>query len=119
MADLQAEIQAAADEMVASGAETGLQIAVRRHGRAVADVVSGVADPGTGAEVSPGTLFYAASAAKGVAASLAHVLAERGALGYDLRVADVWPEFGSRGKDRVARPPMPRGRFGQTRHSFA
>ena len=38
MADLQAEIQAAADEMVASGAETGLQIAVRQHGHVVADV---------------------------------------------------------------------------------
>jgi CubicO group peptidase (beta-lactamase class C family) len=92
MADLQAEIQAAADEMVASGPETGLQIAVRQHGHVVADVVSGVADPRTGAGVRPGTLFYAASAAKGVASSLAHVLAERGDLGYDMRVADVWPE---------------------------
>ena len=101
MADVQAGIQAAADEMVASGTETGLQIAVRQHGHVVADVVSGVADPRTGAGVRPGTLFYAASAAKGVAASLAHVLAERGDLGYDLRVADVWPEFGTRGKDRV------------------
>jgi CubicO group peptidase (beta-lactamase class C family) len=101
MADLQAEIQAAADEMVACGAETGLQIAVRRNGCAVADVVSGVADPRTGARVHPGTLFYAVSAGNGVAASLAHVLAERGDLGYDIRVADVWPEFGSRGKDRI------------------
>ena len=101
MADVQAGIQAAADEMVTSGTETGLQIAVRQHGHVVADVVSGVADPRTGAGVRPGTLFYAASAAKGVAASLAHVLAERGDLGYDLRVADVWPEFGTRGKDRV------------------
>ena len=101
MADLQAEVQAAADEMVASGPETGLQIAVRQHGHVVADVVSGVADPRTGAGVRPGTLFYAASAAKGVASSLAHVLAERGDLGYDMRVADVWPEFGSRGKERI------------------
>ena len=101
MADLAAQIQAAADQMVAPGPETGLQIAVRRHGHVVADVVSGVADPRTGAEVCPGTLFYAASAAKGVASSLAHVLAERGDLGYDMRVADVWPEFGSRGKDRI------------------
>lgn len=35
MADVQAEIQAAAEEMVASGAETGLQIAaVMRNGPA-------------------------------------------------------------------------------------
>ena len=100
-AGLQAGLQAAADEMVAAGAETGLQIAVRQRGRVVADVVSGLADPRTGAEVRPGTLFYAVSTAKGVAASLAHVLAERGDLDYDLRVADVWPEFGAHGKDRV------------------
>ena len=45
MADLQAQVQAAADEMVAAGTETGLQVAVHRHGRVVADVVSGLADP--------------------------------------------------------------------------
>jgi CubicO group peptidase (beta-lactamase class C family) len=75
MADLQVGIQATADEMVASGAETGLQIAARQHGHVIADVVSGVADPRTGAGVRAGTLFYAASTAKGVAASLAHGLA--------------------------------------------
>jgi CubicO group peptidase (beta-lactamase class C family) len=78
MADLQAEIQAA-----------------------VGDVVSGPEDPGTGTRVTPGTLFYAASAAKGVAASLAHVLAERGDITYDLRLADVWPQFAARGKEQT------------------
>jgi hypothetical protein len=47
MADLQAEVQAAAGELVAAGTETGLQVAVLRHGRVLADVVSGVADPQT------------------------------------------------------------------------
>ena len=101
MADLQAEIQAAAGEMVAAGTETGLQVAVHRHGRVVADVVSGAEDRGTGTPVTPGTLFYAASAAKGVAASLAHVLAERGDITYDLRLADVWPQFAARGKEQT------------------
>src|ERR1700741_1324173 len=95
MADLQAKVQAAAGELVAAGTETGLQVAVLRHGRVLADVVSGVADAQTAKPVSPGTLFYAASTAKGVAASLAHVLAERGDITYDLRLADGWP----------ARPP--------------
>jgi len=36
MADLQAEVQAAADDLVAGGSETGLQIAVHRYGRVVA-----------------------------------------------------------------------------------
>ena len=97
----QAGIQAAADELVACGVETGLQVAVIKNGRVVADVVSGVADPRTGAGVCGDTLFWAASTAKGVAASLAHVLVERGELAYDMRAAEVWPEFGSHGKDKV------------------
>jgi CubicO group peptidase (beta-lactamase class C family) len=104
---LQDRLQAAADEMVAAGTETGLQIAVRRHGRVVADVTAGLADSERGVPVDAGTLFFAASAVKGVATSLAHVLAERGDLDYDLRVADVWPEFatpgtaGRNGKERT------------------
>src|ERR1700748_2596319 len=101
MADLQAEVQAAADEMVAAGTETGLQIAVHRYGRVVADVVSGAADAGTAAPVSHGTLFYAPSTPKGVAASLAHALAERGDIAYDLRLARVWPEFAAHGKEHT------------------
>ncbi len=101
MADLQTAIEAAAADLVAAGTETGLQVAVRRHGRVVADVQAGLADPRTGARTRPDTLFFAASAAKGVAASLAHILAERGDLTYDLRLADVWPEFAANGKERT------------------
>ena len=36
-----------------------------------------------------------------MAASLAHVLAERGDVDYDLRLADVWPEFAAHGKERT------------------
>jgi CubicO group peptidase (beta-lactamase class C family) len=99
--DLQTAIEAAAAELITAGTETGLQIAVRRHGQVVADVAAGLADPQAGAETRPDTLFFAASAAKGIAASLAHVLAERGDLGYDLRLADVWPEFAAHGKERT------------------
>ncbi|MGD0247040.1 MAG: serine hydrolase domain-containing protein [Streptosporangiaceae bacterium] len=101
MADLQTALQAVAGELVAAGTETGLQIAVRRDGRLVADVVAGLADPRSGIPVDPGTLFFAASAVKGVAASLAHVLAERGEVRYDLRVAEVWPEFAAHGKEHT------------------
>jgi CubicO group peptidase (beta-lactamase class C family) len=98
---IQVEIQSAMDELVSSGAEIGLQVAVIKNGRVVVDVMSGVADPLTGVAVSGDTLFYAASTAKGVASSVAHVLVERGDLGYDMSVVEVWPEFGSHGKDKV------------------
>ncbi len=100
-AQLVAAVDALLDELVASGAEVGLQVAVVRHGRVLVDAARGVADPRTGAPVEPGTLFWAGSTAKGVAASLAHVLVERVALSYDMRVAEVWPAFAAHGKDRV------------------
>jgi CubicO group peptidase (beta-lactamase class C family) len=101
MTRARAEVAAAVDELVGSGAEVGLQVCVIRHGHTVVDVAAGLADVAAGAPVSGDTLFFAASTAKGVAASLAHALAERGELDYDLRVADVWPEFGSHGKETV------------------
>lgn len=100
-AGLQGRIEEAVRELVDSGAETGVQVAVVHRGAVVADVAAGIADPAAGRPVSPGTLFWAASAAKGMASTVVHVLAERGELDYDLHVADVWPEFAVRGKDAV------------------
>ncbi len=100
-ADLQAKVQAAIDELAASEAEIGLQVAVLHEGRLVVDAVAGVADQRTGDPVTADALFFATSTGKGVASSVAHVLVERGELGYDQRVADVWPEFAAHGKDGV------------------
>ena len=99
--DAQARVQAAIDHRVASGDEAGVQVAVVARGRVLVDAVSGSADPGRGRAVASDTLFWAASTAKGVASAVAHVLVERGELAYDLRAADVWPEFGANGKDGV------------------
>ena len=98
---LQQQVQEAIDEMVASGAEDGLQVAVVHEGRVLVDAVAGVADPRTGQPVAPDTLFFATSTGKGAATSVAHVLVERGSLSYEQRVADVWREFGAHGKGDV------------------
>jgi CubicO group peptidase (beta-lactamase class C family) len=89
------------DGLVGVGDEVGLQVVVIERGQVVADVVGGMADPGRGRSVAPDTLFYAASTAKGVASAVAHVLVERGELSYDMRAADVWPEFAAHGKGGV------------------
>jgi CubicO group peptidase (beta-lactamase class C family) len=89
----QARVQDAVDRFVADGGEVGLQVAVIHRGDLVVDAVAGLADAGRGVPVTPDTLFFATSTAKGVASAVAHVLVERGDLTYDLRVADVWPEF--------------------------
>jgi CubicO group peptidase (beta-lactamase class C family) len=97
----QERVQGAIDRLVATGAEVALQVAVLEHGRVVVDAVSGLGDAEAGLMAGPATLFHAASTAKGVASSVAHVLVERGELDYDMRAVDVWPEFGAHGKDRV------------------
>jgi CubicO group peptidase (beta-lactamase class C family) len=102
------------DELVGSGAEVGLQVAVVRNGRTVVDAARGVADPRTAAPVDPGTLFWAGSTAKGVAASLAHVLIERADLTDDMRIVEVWP--GSARARVAARPGDAAGRGPRRRH---
>jgi CubicO group peptidase (beta-lactamase class C family) len=99
--DAQRRVQATLEELVASGAEIGVQVAVVHEGRTVVDAAAGVADQRTGEPVTAGTLFFAASTGKGVASSVVHVLVEQGELAYDQRVADAWPEFGAHGKDAV------------------
>lgn len=98
---LQHSVQTALDELVAGGGEVGLQAAVMKDGVLVADAQSGVADPASGELVSTGSLFFAGSTAKGVLSSLVHALVAAGRLDYDLRLAEVWPEFTANGKGDV------------------
>ena len=104
MADhaLQHAVQALLDELVTDGDEVGLQAAVIKDGALVADAQSGIADPVSGEPVSAGTLFFAGSTAKGVLSSLVHALVAAGRLDYDLRLAEVWPEFAAHGKGNVS-----------------
>ncbi|MEU0095850.1 serine hydrolase domain-containing protein [Kribbella sp. NPDC006257] len=106
MSDLQEQVQGVIDGLVESGAENGIQAAVYHRGTPIVDAVAGTAGPSVDASeasaerpVTSDTLFYAASAVKGVAATVIHVLVEEGVFGYDTLVADLWPEFGARGKE--------------------
>jgi CubicO group peptidase (beta-lactamase class C family) len=101
MNGIQHQVQQAIDELVASDAERGIQVAVYRHADQVVDAVAGLADPATGRPVTAGTVFYNYSIGKGATATIAHVLVERGVFDYDTRVVDVWPEFAAHGKDKV------------------
>jgi len=99
MTDIQKQVQEAIDELVESGAERGLQVAVYRHGELVVDAVAGVADPATRRPVTSDTPFFSYSIGKGVASTVVHVLAERGVLEYNTRIVELWPEFGAHGKE--------------------
>ena len=99
--NVQKDVQKAIDEMVESGAERGLQVAVYHAGELVVDAVAGVADPSTGRPYASGTPVYCYSVVKAAASTLIHMLVEQGKFGYDTPVANMWPEFGARGKQAV------------------
>ncbi len=101
MDNVQQQAQKAIDELVESGAERGVQVAVYRHGELVVDAVAGITDPATGRPVTSDTPFYNFSIGKGVTATVAHVLVERGMFGYDTPIVELWPEFGAHGKETV------------------
>jgi len=94
-------VQTAIDQLVDAGAERGLQVAVYRGPDLVVDAVAGIADPHSGRPVTPDTPFYNFSVVKAAAATVVHVLVERGLFGYDTRIVELWPEFGAHGKQSV------------------
>ncbi len=73
---------------------------VYHRGVPVVDVWAGTADE-AGRPWQRDTMAMSFSTTKGVIATLVHVLAERGLLDYDAPVAEYWPEFAQRGKDRL------------------
>jgi CubicO group peptidase (beta-lactamase class C family) len=101
MGDIQDVVAGIAGELVASGAERGLQVAAYVDGQPVVDVVAGVADPVTGRPVEPGTLFYNWSIGKGATATLVHRLIDSGVVTESTRVVELWPEFARHGKDAI------------------
>lgn len=101
MSSVQRQVQQAIDELVASGTERGVQVAAYRDGELVVDAVAGLADPGSGRPVTSGTPFYNFSIGKGATATVAHLLVEQGLFDYETPVAQLWPEFGARDKDKV------------------
>jgi CubicO group peptidase (beta-lactamase class C family) len=100
--------------------EVGVQVAAYLDGELLVDAWTGTADPaGSGRMVDGETLFTSFSVTKGVTATLAARMVERGNLAYDALVTDYWPEYGVEGKGattvgdalchRAGAPRMPDG----------
>ena len=91
----------------ASGRFPGGQLAVRRHGRLVVDEAVGMArgfrawEGEPAAPVRPDTRFCVFSAGKPLVALCIALLEERGQLDVNAPIAEVFPEFGVRGKAAI------------------
>lgn len=96
--ELNGRVQQLIDNLIASGAEVGLQVAAYVDGELVVDAWAGVANEATGAAVDGRTLFTSWSTTKGFVATCIHLLVDRGLLTYETKVVDYWPEFSVHGK---------------------
>ncbi len=80
--------------------EGGAQLCIYRHGKKVVDLWTG-RDGANNRPYGQDTLTVLMSCTKGMTATCAHMLIERGLLDPDERVAHYWPEFAANGKAEV------------------
>ncbi|MEU0204832.1 serine hydrolase domain-containing protein [Streptomyces canus] len=81
--------------------DRGAAVAVYRDGHKVVDLWAGTRDIDGTEPWRHGTAQVVRSATKGVAAAVPLMLHQRGELDLDAPVAEYWPEFKARGKERV------------------
>ncbi|WP_433685110.1 serine hydrolase domain-containing protein [Nocardia sp. CA-119907] len=81
--------------------DVGAAVTVYRDGEPVVDLWGGLADPEGERPWERDTLQLVYSATKGVTATVAHLLAQRGELELDAPVARYWPEFAAAGKGDI------------------
>jgi len=82
-------------------AEVGASACAWVDGEKVVDLWGGLADVRTARPWREDTLGFLFSSTKGLTALALLMLADRGKLDHDARVADYWPEFARSGKDAI------------------
>ncbi|RJQ10099.1 MAG: class A beta-lactamase-related serine hydrolase [Dehalococcoidia bacterium] len=81
--------------------ELGASVYVMVDGEAVVDLWGGLADQESGRPWERDTLVNVWSSTKGVLATAAHMLVDRGLIDIDAPVARYWPEFAQQGKGGI------------------
>ncbi len=80
--------------------EVGANVAITLEGRTVVDLWGGRKERG-GAPWEKDTVSIVFSCTKGATSLCAHMLADRGKLDLDAKVADYWPEYAKNGKEET------------------
>jgi CubicO group peptidase (beta-lactamase class C family) len=89
------------DEQITRGLHPGAQLVVLRHGQVVVDRAGGIADVRRRIPVTSDTPFLTFSCTKALTGMCIHRLIEEGKIAWDAPVAQYWPEFGCRGKEKA------------------
>ena len=98
---IQDKMQKMLTDITAGGRDIGMQLAVYHKGELIINAWAGISDVSTKTRVTEHTLFPAFSVTKGIAATMLHILADKGKLDYEQRVCEIWPEFAKNGKENI------------------
>ncbi|MCL1819160.1 MAG: beta-lactamase family protein, partial [Oscillospiraceae bacterium] len=96
---IQDKMQNMLDEIIKSGRDTGIQLAVYHKGELVVNAWAGITNLETKELVTEHTMFPVFSTTKGITATMLHILADRGVLNYEQKICELWPEFAKHGKE--------------------
>jgi len=96
-----AAVRTAFEENFRDRNELGAAVTVTLDGETVVDLWGGWADAARTRPWERDTLVNVWSTTKGPVALCAHILADRGLLDLDARVATYWPEFAAAGKENI------------------
>lgn len=89
---LNQHLQKILGEATESGEECACQLTVFKNGELIVNIASGK-------DIDTESLFPIFSVGKGVMSTAFHRLVKKGIIGYDTRIAEVWPEFGCNDKE--------------------
>ncbi|XP_061951517.1 uncharacterized protein LOC133674435 isoform X2 [Populus nigra] len=79
----------------------GIQVCAYKDGEVIIDTAAGVLGRYDPRPVQPDSLFPVFSVTKGIAAGMLHWLVDNGKLNLDENIANIWPEFGTNGKNLI------------------
>lgn len=91
-------VRDAFEQNFAEHGDVGAGVSVFVDGECVVDLTGGTVGKGSDETYGADALQLVFSSTKGIAAVCAHLLAQRGQLDFDAKVADIWPEFAQNGK---------------------
>ncbi|KAI7750291.1 hypothetical protein M8C21_021142 [Ambrosia artemisiifolia] len=99
--DIEAKLRSFLLELKNTGRILGIQICAYKDGKVIIDTAAGVLGKDDPRPVQPDNLFPVFSVTKGVTTGMVHWLADKGKLKLDENVANIWPDFGTNGKDQT------------------
>ncbi|KAI4316173.1 hypothetical protein L6164_024179 [Bauhinia variegata] len=79
----------------------GIQVCAYKDGEVIIDTAAGVLGKYDPRPVQPDTLFPVFSVTKGITAGMLHWLVDNGKLKLEENISNIWPAFGSNGKDAI------------------